>query len=218
MDIKRIKFNISLLGDTTVGKTCMVCSLKDIQFDEAQLATIGVDEVYDEAKFDKKLYKFKIFDTAGQERYRSITTSTVQISDGFLLVFSIINRPSFERLSFWIDTLKNKVKISEKVLILVGNKIDLESERQVSHEEALHLAKRYKMQYFETSAKTGFRIKELFHKLYEDIYNLNKKFEKGDDSKDNNDDKNDNENKGTIELQKKAYIDNNNKSKKKKKC
>ena len=215
MNIERLKFNISLLGDASVGKTCMVNSLKHIPFDENQIATIGVDEVIDEAKFDNTLYKFKIFDTAGQERYRSIVTNTLQISDGFFLVFSIANRTSFERISFWINTIKSKVNINQKVLILIGNKIDMENERQVSHEEASDFAKKYKMKYFETSAKNGFRIEEAFHNLYEDIYNLNKELENPED---NDDDNNDNVHKGSIQLQKEQHIESQNKTKKKRKC
>ena len=84
--IKRTKFNVSLLGDTAVGKTCLVNSLKGLGFDENQIATIGVDDVIDEAKFDKKMYKFKIFDTAGQERYTSISTN-LQTQFNLLMAF-----------------------------------------------------------------------------------------------------------------------------------
>ncbi len=177
--IKRTKFNVCLLGDSQVGKTCLVNSLKGFPFDENQIATIGVDDVLDEAKFDGKTYKFKIFDTAGQERYKSISSNTVQIADGFLLVFSVCNKESFERISYWINTIEDKVNIKEKVIILIGNKIDMDK-RVVTHEEADDFAKSHKMKYFETSAKTGFQIKESFNQLYEDIYNLNKKLGKNE--------------------------------------
>ena len=177
--IKRTKFNVSLLGDSRVGKTCIVNSLKGIPFDEHQIATIGVDDVIDEAKFDGKTYKFKIFDTAGQERYKSISTNTIQIADGFLLVFSVCNRESFERISYWINTIEDKVNIKEKVIILIGNQIDKDN-RVVTHEEADEFSKSHMMKYFETSAKTGFNIKESFNQLYEDIYNLNKKLGKNE--------------------------------------
>ena len=99
--------------------------------------------------------------------------------------------------------------------MLIGNKIDMENERQVSHEEASNLAKIYKIKYFETSAKTGFRIDEAFHTLYEDIYNLNKRLENDDADEDKNKNKEyNNDNKGNIELKKEEHIEN----KKKKKC
>ena len=177
--IKRSKFNISLLGDSHVGKTCIVNSLKGYPFDEGQIATIGIDDLMDEAKFDNKIYKFKIFDTAGQERYKSISTTTIQISDGFLLVFSVCDKESFEHISYWINSIEEKVDIKEKVMILIGNKIDID-ERIVTHEEAVDFAKEHKIKYFETSAKTGFQIKESFKQLYEDIYNLNKQLGKNE--------------------------------------
>ena len=195
--IKRSKFNISLLGDSRVGKTCIVNSLKGYPFDEGQIATIGIDDIMDEAKFDNKIYKFKIFDTAGQERYKSVSTSTIQISDGFLLVFSVCDKESFEHISYWINTIEEKVDIKEKVMILIGNKIDID-ERKVTHEEAEDFAKEHKIKYFETSAKTGFQIKESFKQLYEDIYNLNKQLGKnenieimGEKNENENKDKND---------------------------
>ena len=182
--IKRTKFNVSLLGDATVGKTCLVNSLKGLGFDENQIATIGVDDVIDEAKFDNKTYKFKIFDTAGQERYTSISTNTIQLADGFFLVFAVDNKNSFERITFWMQNIEEKVQINHKVIIIIGNKIDVQGDKRVvSNEEALQFAKKYKLKYLETSAKTGFRVKEAFKTLYEDIYELNKKLDNNDNIK-----------------------------------
>ena len=176
MDIKRLKFNVSLLGESMVGKTCMVSNLKGFEFDSNKISTIGVDDIIDEYTIDNKLFKFKIFDTAGQERYRSISTKTIQLADGFFIVFSFDLRESFERLNFWIDSIDENVDINKKSLILIGNKIDIpEEEKKIKHEEAVEFANKHNMKYYETSAKTGFNIKESFHQLYEDIYNLNKK-------------------------------------------
>ena len=196
--IKRTKFNISLLGDATVGKTCLVNSLKGLGFDENQIATIGVDDVIDEAKFDNKIYKFKIFDTAGQERYTSISTNTIQLADGFFLVFAVDNKNSFERITFWMQNIEEKVQINHKVIIIIGNKIDVQGDKRVvSNEEALQFAKKYKLKYLETSAKTGFRVKEAFKTLYEDIYELNKKLDNDDNIKlSEEDNKNNNKLKG----------------------
>jgi small GTP-binding protein len=196
--IKRTKFNVSLLGDATVGKTCLVNSLKGLGFDENQIATIGVDDVIDEAKFDNKIYKFKIFDTAGQERYTSISTNTIQLADGFFLVFAVDNKNSFERITFWMQNIEEKVQINHKVIIIIGNKIDVQGDKRVvSNEEALQFAKKYKLKYLETSAKTGFRVKEAFKTLYEDIYELNKKLDNDDNIKlSEEDNKNNNKLKG----------------------
>lgn len=196
--IKRTKFNVSLLGDATVGKTCLVNSLKGLGFDENQIATIGVDDVIDEAKFDNKMYKFKIFDTAGQERYTSISTNTIQLADGFFLVFAVDNKNSFNRITFWMQNIEEKVQINHKVIIIIGNKIDVQGDKRVvSNEEALQFAKKYKLKYLETSAKTGFRVKEAFKTLYKDIYELNKKLDNNDNIKlSEEDNKNNNKLKG----------------------
>ena len=174
--INRTKFNISILGDFSVGKTCLVNALKGLEFNENQLSTIGIDDIIDEAMIENKKYIFKIFDTAGQEKYKTVSTKTVQIADGYFLVFSIVSRQSFDRINDWIKTIEERVNINEKALYLIGNKIDLDGEkRQISNEEAVNFSKLHNMKYFETSAKTGYNIKEAFQKIYLDIYNINKK-------------------------------------------
>ena len=197
--IKRTKFNVSILGESTVGKTSMINNLKGYEFDPFQIATIGVDDFSDEVEFENKKYKFKIFDTAGQERYKSISTNTIQLADGFLIVFSVEDKNSFELLDKWINSINEKVDIKTKIIILAGNKADIDDDkRQVSREEAENYAKSKNLLYFETSAKSGLNIKEAFNKLYEDIFNLNKKLIE----------------KENIELTK----EDKNKNKKKKKC
>jgi small GTP-binding protein len=218
--IKRTKFNVSLLGEASVGKTCMINSLKGFPFDENQIATIGIDDVMDQAKFENNSYKFKIFDTAGQERYRSISTQTVQLADGFLIVFAVDSKQSFERVNYWIETIADKVSINQKALILVGNKCDVdENKRQVTKEAAEEFAASNKMKYFETSAKTGAKIKEVFKQLYKDIYILSKKLDKkeGDNFKLDDDVVEDNDNnEENKEQNKEQNNDKNNKDNKKK--
>ena len=194
--IKRTKFNISMLGESRVGKTSMINSLKGLEFDPNQIATIGVDDFIDEAKFENKEYKFKIFDTAGQERYKCISTNTIQIADGFLLVFSVTDKKSFELLDHWIKNINDLVDIKSKILILAGNKADIDDdEREVSREEAENYANQNNILYFETSAKSGLNIKEVFNKLYEDIFNLNKKLTDRKNIEITKEDKNKNKNK-----------------------
>ena len=187
-NIKRKKFNISLLGESEVGKTRITNCYLGKEIEEINLSTIGIESYLDVAKFDGEEYKFKIYDTAGQERYRSISKSTIKITDGFLLVFSVANRQSFTLIDYWFNSIKEEIDVKKKVIFLVGNKIDLEN-REVSNEEAVNYAKMKDILYFETSARTGFGIKEVFQQLYQDIYTLFK------NSKSNNDDDS-----GNIEL------------------
>ena len=182
-NIKRTKFNICLLGESQVGKTCMTSVFIGQPFDEHSLTTLGLENVISKTRIDGEEYTFKIFDTAGQERYKSIAQSTIQLSDGFLIVFDVSMKSTFERVIDWINFIDDRVNINEKVLILVGNKIDKE-EREVSDEVALNFAKEKKMKYFETSAKTGVGIKEVFNALYQDVYKKCKSMQqKGEDSK-----------------------------------
>ena len=174
--IKRTKFNVSLLGETQVGKTSMISVKTGIEFDENQLATVGIDNFLDIAKFENQEYKFKIFDTAGQERYNSISSQTLKVADGYILVFAVDKRSSFEKIDLWIKSIEENVNIKKKALILVGNKCDLEK-REVTKDEGEKFAQEHHMNYYETSAKTGEGIQEVFNQIYKEIYQLFKKLE-----------------------------------------
>ena len=175
-NIKRKKFNLILLGEKLVGKTCMVLSLTGKGFNENHIATIGVDYIYRKAIIDGKEFEFKIYDTAGQEKYNSIAAGILKAADGFLLVFSVDKKKTLEKISKWVDNIEDNVDRNEKVLILVGNKIDI-NRREVTNEEGMNFANERNMKYFETSAKTGYGIKEAFNQIFQDIYELNKKIE-----------------------------------------
>jgi small GTP-binding protein len=173
--IKRTKFNVSLLGESTVGKTSMIQKYLGNSIKASSLATIGIDNITDKVKFDGQDYIFKIYDTAGQEKYRSLTTSIIKVNEGFLLVFAVNNQNSYDRINYWINELADKVTLADKVIYLVGNKIDEhEPERVIDYKVAAKFAEDNDMKYFETSAKTGEGIKEVFKSLYEEVYNKNK--------------------------------------------
>ena len=140
-EIARKKFNINFLGDTTVGKTSIIKRHVNKTFDENAIATIGIDNIKDEKEFDKKKYSFKIYDTAGQERYKSISINYIKLGDGFLLVFAVDNRETFDKLEEWVQNIYDSVPIDEKVIFLVGNKID-SPDRVVTKEEAEAYAKK----------------------------------------------------------------------------
>ena len=213
-DIKRTKFNVSLLGDNSVGKTSICQVFLGHKFSENVLNTIGIESTLISAKFDGKEYKFKIFDTAGQERYRSISNTTINLADGFLLVFGVDDNKTFETLGEWIKSIEEKCDISKKVLFLVGNKIDKEN-RKVTKEEALSFAKTNKIRYFETSAKTGDGIKEIFNLLFEEVYKKSKEIENLEKAENaqNNSNKNKNPN---ITLEQNEINNKNKKAKEKK--
>ena len=134
-NIKRTKFNVCLLGEGHVGKTCIVTKYTKNIFDDNTLMTVGVDNCMDSVTFDGNEYKIKIFDTAGQERYRSVSTNLISLSDGFFVVYAVDDRKSFECIDKWINSIEEKCNLKNKVLILVGNKNDL-VKREVTKEEA----------------------------------------------------------------------------------
>ena len=213
-DITRTKFNVSILGEGKVGKTSICSVFLGNEFKELTLQTVGLENALVTTKFDGKKYKFKIFDTAGQERYRSIAKNTINLADGFLLVFGVDDKTSFKPLGEWIKSIEEKCDISKKVLILVGNKIDKEN-REVTKEEALSFAESKNLKYFETSAKNGTGIKEIFNLLFEEVYKKFKEIQILE--KEENERNNSNENKSpkiTLDQQKASKV--NKKGKKKK--
>ena len=167
---RKKKLNISLLGETCVGKTCIVNSYTRNEFIET-IKTLGILESIVKKTFDNLEYKFKIFDTAGEEKFRSISNSTILIADGFFIVFSVDNKKSFESVISWIKNIEDYINLEEKVLYLLGNKIDVEPEkRQVTKEEAVLYAKSRNIKYFETSARIGKGINEAFEEMFQDVY------------------------------------------------
>ena len=152
--------------------------------DNSTLATIGIDNFSEKQKFDGEDYIFKIYDTAGQEKYKSLTKSVIKLNEGFLLVFSVDDRNTFERVNNWIEDINQIVNLDEKIIFLVGNKID-KPKREVQYEEAEKFANENGMKYFETSAMTGEGIREVFETLYKEVYdkNKNKSKVKGKESK-----------------------------------
>ena len=111
----------------------------------------------------------QIWDSAGQERFRNVTKSYFQSSNGFVLVYDITNRESFKNINFWMDNLKINAPENAKS-ILVGNKCDLVNERTVSFEEGENKAKELNIKFFESSAKDSTNVNDLFFYLANEIY------------------------------------------------
>ena len=172
---KNTGFKISLLGESTVGKTSIVNAYSKNQFSYNTVLTTGIVSFMKKKQFDNKEYKFKIFDTAGQERYKSLSNTTIQIADGFFMVFAVDNKKSFYKIIDWINFIEDNVNLEEKVLYLIANKIDVESEvRQVTKEEAEKFANNKNAKYFETSALKNEGINEAFEEIFKDIYQIHK--------------------------------------------
>ena len=174
--------NIILLGSSNVGKSNMMNQFLRGKFEEAYFATIGINCLNKLFIFDGKKVKINYYDTAGQERYNSINLTLLRKADGVILVYDITSQESFRKIDFWIQELHNKNRDS-KVLMLVGNKTDLDNEREVSFQQGEKKANEIGCPFMETSAKTNHNIKECFEKASRILYL--KKSEEDDDDQNN---------------------------------
>ena len=142
-------FKILLLGDSGVGKSCIIIRYIENNFSHNLMNSIGVDFKLKNIEIDSKKIKLQIWDTAGQERFKTITTSYYKGAHAILVVFDITDRDSFDHVRNWMADIDKFGK--EGVLrILVGNKCDLAHNRQVTMEEAKEIANKYGIKYIET--------------------------------------------------------------------
>ena len=161
-----INFKITVIGNSGVGKTCITNKgVKNI-FSHKYQSTIGMEIYSLYVKLDNRIIKLQIWDTCGQEIYRSrsLITNFYRSSSLAIIVYSIIERESFADLDLWIKELKINSSPDTK-LILVGNKLDLEERREIKYEEGKKFAEDYDfIDFFETSALTGENVKKMFIK------------------------------------------------------
>ena len=175
-----VKYKIMVLGESKVGKTSLIKRYTKDQFGGVYLTTVGMDFQDKIIEIEDKKVRLQVWDTAGQERFRNVTKSYFQSSHGLLVVYDITDRESFEKIKFWMENIKNNAPENAKK-ILVGNKCDLANERQVSYEEGEKKASNYNIKFFESSAKDGTNVNELFFYLANEIYQDEKT--KGKDNK-----------------------------------
>uniref|UniRef100_A0A3B5PVK6 Ras-related protein Rab-19 n=1 Tax=Xiphophorus maculatus TaxID=8083 RepID=A0A3B5PVK6_XIPMA len=155
-------FKIILVGDSDVGKTCMVQRFKSGIFIEKQQNTIGVDFTVRTLDIDGKKVKMQVWDTAGQERFRTITQSYYRSAHGAMVAYDISRRRTFESVPHWIREVE-QYGAANVVVILVGNKSDLHAQRQVLFEDACTLAEKNSLlAALETSAKEAQNIEAAF--------------------------------------------------------
>ena len=167
-----------IIGDAAVGKSNLLVRYTSGQFKEEYQLTIGVEFGSNNVIIGDNTYRIQIWDTAGQENFRSITRSYYKNTACAIIVYEISNKKSFENISSWIEECKNTAPKSI-LMVLVGNKCDLDN-REVTEEEGREFAEKNGMIFFETSAKTGKNVEELFkesvkvidQKIKENYYDL----------------------------------------------
>ena len=161
-------FKYIIIGDAAVGKSNLLLRYTHGQFKPEYQLTIGVEFGAKNISINNKTYRIQIWDTAGQENFRSITRAYYKNSACALVVYDISNRESFDNINTWIEDCKSQSP-QTIFMVLVGNKNDLEDKRAVTIEEGKELAEKNKMMFFETSAKTGKNVDEIFLRSAETI-------------------------------------------------
>mmetsp|Transcript_14167 Transcript_14167/g.10216 ORF Transcript_14167/g.10216 Transcript_14167/m.10216 type:complete len:201 (+) Transcript_14167:39-641(+) len=162
-------FKYIIIGDTGVGKSCLLLQFTDKRFRQQHDLTIGVEFGARNIQISNKNIKLQIWDTAGQESFKSITRSYYRGAAGALLVYDITRRDTFNHLTRWLEEVRQNGN-PDMTIMLIGNKCDLDGRRQVSTEEGDRFAKENGLIFMETSAKTSFNVEEAFLETSKLIY------------------------------------------------
>jgi small GTP-binding protein len=172
-DSESNSYKIVVVGSSGVGKTAIVNQLVNKTFKEEGQPTIGVEFKSFAINAEGELVKLQIWDTAGQERFRSVSKAYFRNAIGALLVFDLTQKPTFDEVNTWLNDLTT-LCAANAYIVLVGNKSDLKDDRAVSAGEADEAARRYNLEYIETSAKDGSGVAEAFARLAGGIVRKNK--------------------------------------------
>ncbi len=166
------KVKISFIGSSSSGKTSLMRNLAGFPFIANTIPTIGTDSVIIDFENNTELIKVHLWDTCGQENYRSITNQYYRNSKGIILVFDFTAKFTFDAINVWLEDIREYCTDDDLIIALVGNKIDLIDEREVSSEHARAVADQHNLLYYETSAKTGQNVQFLFDSLVRKICNM----------------------------------------------
>jgi len=158
-------YKILLVGDSGVGKSCLLLRYTDGTFSENFISTIGVDFKIKTIQVDGQTVKLQIWDTAGQERFKTITSSYYRGSHGIFVVYDITDIVSFNNIRVWIEEIKKYTSGEAVQLFLVGNKKDQEVNRAVETSQGQELASKLGAKFLETSAKDRLNVDQMFIEL-----------------------------------------------------
>ena len=165
MEKKLHTFKVLILGDPSVGKSCFLIRYTEDTFQDVYLSTIGMDCKYKKVDLENgESIRLQLWDTAGQDRFRSITRNLYKGAAGIILIYDVTNRKTFESIKNWVESIRAEVS-NKVVIVLVGNKIDKKQQIDVKTEEGDVLAEEFNLPFFECSALTGENINEAFVEL-----------------------------------------------------
>ena len=185
-----IVLKILLLGNGSVGKTSLINRYLKNVYNPVYLTTIGIDQSIKYISVNNKHIKLSIWDTAGQEQFRTIAKSFYNKTDAVILCFDLTEKESLDSISYWIDQLCNKIELNKIGIVLVGTKLDLTDFEKVEgiSEEVNKYIEKYNIKYFKTSSLSGTNVKEVFNYLVKITLNIKKFKEFENDKKDENGD------------------------------
>jgi len=165
-----LSFKIIFIGDSGVGKSCLTSKAVKNTFEDYYQATVGFEFLTYNLKLNDKVIKMQIWDTCGQEIYKSLITNFYRNSSLAIVTYSIDNRESFQHAENWLNDLRSQANPDVRIF-LVGNKADLEEERKVNKEEGEKYKADQNLDYFmETSAKTGYNAKNVLMEAAKVLY------------------------------------------------
>ena len=168
-DNYEMMFKVVLVGDSFVGKTNIMSKYLKNEFHDDSKATVGVEFGSKQFNIDGHTIKAQIWDTAGQERYKAITSAYYKGAKGAFVVYDITRKGSFESVEKWVNDLKAAADKS-LTIILVGNKCDLEDQRQVTKEQGEEKANHLELAFMETSAFSGENLAKAFELMIKQVY------------------------------------------------
>ncbi|XP_038619859.1 ras-related protein Rab-26 [Tachyglossus aculeatus] len=164
-----VAFKVMLVGDSGVGKTCLLVRFKDGAFLAGSfISTVGIDFRNKVLNVDGVKVKLQIWDTAGQERFRSVTHAYYRDAHALLLLYDVTNKASFDNIQAWLAEIQEYAQ-QGAVLMLLGNKVDSAQDRAVRREDGEKLARGYEVPFMETSAKTGLNVDLAFMAIAKEL-------------------------------------------------
>jgi Ras-related protein Rab-1A len=166
-------FKILIIGDSGAGKSCLMLRYTRDDYRDNHMTTIGVDFQTRFIQIKNEIIKLLLWDTAGQEKFRSITEAYYRGSHGVLIVYDITDLKSFKNIKRWLSDIQSHA-LEDVQILLVGNKCDLIENRQVSYEQGKKLADDVGINFIETSAKTSMNVEEAFMMISTQIRASNK--------------------------------------------
>ncbi|KAK2593504.1 GTPase Ryh1 [Conoideocrella luteorostrata] len=158
------KFKLVFLGEQSVGKTSLITRFMYDSFDNMYQATIGIDFLSKTMYLEDRTVRLQLWDTAGQERFRSLIPSYIRDSSVAVVVYDVSNAKSFQNTKKWIDDVRAE-RGNDVIIVLVGNKTDLNEKREVTTQQGEDEAKKNNLMFMETSAKLGHNVKNLFKRI-----------------------------------------------------